>query len=411
MSFLMFLKIFGDVCLCFSVLGAFPALFPHEFTVLWPALLCGLGAGIAALFADQGRGRLKYLGVLFGAASLLFPRTPIEFLMLLPGILYTGAVIIRGSMHLEYYSFRDMFRKSMMFWGIFFGVIFLLSSFESISKASQVVLNHEEPLFYGILYALCGIFLLRQLRMGADSTRRDSAMSVVQMAVVLVGTGAGALGILAAEQVMHESILDLMGSALSFLIGLPLVIVQKIYSFVVSIFEQDFNEYLDYRETLDATTHETYEALPMETVSQTVADAVKDRYPWWLAVLILVIMIAVLVVLLRSFHRNWARTQVREQISRVTPPEKEKKQPRRSNRSKVRRYYREFIRNERRRGLRFRTNQTSQDILEAISPQTDSDAAAQLREVYLKARYDAGYEVTSEDVRLAKELLRKSQKQ
>ena len=78
-----------------------------------------------------------------------------------------------------------------------------------------------------------------------------------------------------------------------------------------------------------------------------------------------------------------------------------------SNRGKLRRFYREFLRTERRRGAKLRTNQTSEDILRKISSDTDRQAASELRRLYIGARYDLSREVSDDQVKAAKAALKK----
>jgi len=89
-------------------------------------------------------------------------------------------------------------------------------------------------------------------------------------------------------------------------------------------------------------------------------------------------------------------------VERIVPVKREKQPIRQSNRGKVRHLYRQFLKEEQKRGLKRKSSQTSADILRKISPTTDPDAAAALREVYLSARYDQAAEVTPEQVELAR---------
>ena len=81
---------------------------------------------------------------------------------------------------------------------------------------------------------------------------------------------------------------------------------------------------------------------------------------------------------------------------------------RRSNRGKVRHYYREFLKMENRRGLKLQKHYTTEDILLRISGDTDREGAAELREFYLLARYDERNDITPEQAEAAKLALRRS---
>ena len=53
MSFLMFLKVFSDICLCFSALSAFPMLFGGDLPLFSAAILCGAGVWLAAVLDEH----------------------------------------------------------------------------------------------------------------------------------------------------------------------------------------------------------------------------------------------------------------------------------------------------------------------------------------------------------------------
>ena len=62
---------------------------------------------------------------------------------------------------------------------------------------------------------------------------------------------------------------------------------------------------------------------------------------------------------------------------------------------------------EKSRGQSFSKHDTSEDILHRLSPGTDRQAAAELREIYLRARYDDAREIDRTQVDRAKTALRK----
>ena len=58
--------------------------------------------------------------------------------------------------------------------------------------------------------------------------------------------------------------------------------------------------------------------------------------------------------------------------------------------------------------LSYKKDYTSQDILHRISDDTDGTAAAELRELYIRARYDETHEVSQAQVEAAKAALKRS---
>ena len=64
------------------------------------------------------------------------------------------------------------------------------------------------------------------------------------------------------------------------------------------------------------------------------------------------------------------------------------------------------MKNEKRKGRKIHTDQTSEDLLTGLAYGTDPKGAARLREVYIQARYDDVRNVTQEQVEQAKSALK-----
>ena len=90
------------------------------------------------------------------------------------------------------------------------------------------------------------------------------------------------------------------------------------------------------------------------------------------------------------------------------PPERPMYKVRQSDRERLRRQYRAFLKAAEKQGLRRHAGQTSADILASVPAGIDRIAAAELRTLYLAARYDEARDVTPEQVRAAKLARRKS---
>mgnify|MGYP003299282575 CR=1 FL=1 len=87
-----------------------------------------------------------------------------------------------------------------------------------------------------------------------------------------------------------------------------------------------------------------------------------------------------------------------------------KKQPLLSNRTRVRQAYRSFLRAEQDLGMRLHSSDTSEDVLGRIHRSTDRAGAAELRNVYLVARYDERQNISRKQVDQAKHALRATRK-
>lgn len=403
MTELIVLRVLGDVCLYFAVVGAFPLFFTHDFLLLWPALLCAAGAGVGAWLERKGRGAVKYAALLLPLASLLLADEAMEYLLLVPALLYITMLVHRGAYGLEYYGFRDQFLNAVRVLGVFGGIVFAMGYFEGMFGSSWETYDISAVLLYGLIYGLSGIFLLRQLRLGADSGPRDRVANHVQMAVVLAVILVLALLAVALEESMRDLISWVLHTIIGFAALVPMVIHELIFWFM----KEDGHEYLEARETLNTETTEPTMDMTYPTYSGAVQPTPAEAgFPWWLAVLVLAALCAALIWFLGTLGKGGRGAGSNGTLEEVALPEEGKREPRRSNRSKVRKLYRSYLKLVRRKGQRLETDQTTADILENHPENTNTEAAARLRQIYLKARYDTEHPVTDRDVEQAKAALK-----
>lgn len=102
MTVAMLLKIFSDCCICFAVLGS--GVLPYEGSLVFPALICGLSAAVATFFCEKRWAWARRLCALLPLSCLLLAREPNQMVILIVPIAYTGFVILRGKLELEYYG-------------------------------------------------------------------------------------------------------------------------------------------------------------------------------------------------------------------------------------------------------------------------------------------------------------------
>lgn len=411
MSLWIFLKVFGDCCLFFSVMAAFPGVFVHDFAAVWPALLCGLGAAAACLMTEQGKDKLRFFAAALPLASLVLAGGVMEYVMLLPVLVYAVLVIFRGMLALEYYGFRESFRRSLTIWGLGFVVLWALSFMEGASSSDVRILDWQEPLVLGLLYIVSGVVLLRQLRLGV------SAPNPRQAGYTLGGCAGAVLALVAVEKVLRfsaSSIREVLLKAFTFVLGLPM----RLYAWLISLLISG-DMAMDPSEATIPTGEGSGPASYGGLISwiQEAAEELlpvaeeEEAFPWWLVAIVLTVIAVAMIVMVFSYRKNAAMVYTPEAVSEAEASKKEKPEDRRSNRGKVRKYYRDYLKMEQKRGLLVKKHHTSQDVLNGVTAQTDPSAAEELRALYLLARYDEETEVTPEQVRQAKDALKRSRGQ
>lgn len=406
MSIWLFVKTFGDICLYFSVVSAFPKLFPYRFAFLWPALLGGLGVAMADMLSMHGKQRLRFLCLLLPLSAFLLAESTMEYLVLALPVGYAAALMIRNLNFLEYYRFRTMFSRSITAWGLYFGVICLLCYFENATQPWRTTLQYQTPLVCGLLYMFCGVMLLRQLRMGTDG--KQSRLNGTQMVVFLSASAVGMLGLVALERVLQRyatSVLEILKKAFLYIVTAPLTILTQLISAGLSgrfeVLQEPADEQIQYTEP---PVEGGFPPPVLGTVEQA---AEESGFPWWLVALILAAMVTVLAILARAYSKRRVFAATDEIHGAAEAKTKNREARERSNRSKMRQIYRSFLKQQRGNGMKLYHHYTSEDVHRHLTDNTDSEAAQTLRQVYLSARYDETREVTTQQLKTAKDAMKR----
>ena len=400
MSVLMILKIFSDCCICFALLASGPVEF--SLSPLIPALICGIAAGIGSFCSHKNWAFLRIVSLFLPFTCLILADGAAETVLLAIPAGYTAFVILRNRLDLEYYGYRRFFIHSLWVLGGAYVLLNVWIFLTQITNDVAPILAPEEILRYGLVHLLCGIVLQRQLRLGvghqAEGNRR-------QLAALLATGGAIAVGFVAAEPLLRKGI----GAAFKAIVTVLMTPFLLLYELCVKIVE--FLEGLgDSEKTWEEFQEHMAEVLapnggtlfqPQETPMGTELDPATI----W-AVLIGIILLILGVILLRSFLKNRADADTAEKIAHVTPPPKKKKAPPLSNRNRVRQVYRDFLRTENGKGLKLKCSDTSADVQLRLHPNTNAESAQDLRQIYLRARYDDRANITRQQVEQAKQAFR-----
>lgn len=408
MSIWLGIKVFGDICLYFSMITAFPALFGTDIFFVWPCLLCGLGVALADMIGNTKYARYGCVCVLFPLASFLLAQDLIAALVLIPPVAYSGVLILRNHNQLEYYGFRQFLRYSMTAWCIAYLVICLLSYFELSTQPWRETMEYRTPAVCGLIYMLCGVLMLRHLRMGEES--RGGLRNGGQIALVLGAIGAFLVGLVAAERFLQHhatSILHVIKRALVVFFTVPLTVIADLIrsglSGTIELIQEPPQNQVQYTEP------------PIEgggippSLGQAVEQTEQTGFPWLLVIVLLILLTTVLAGMIVLMGKRQSVPNTASAEKRI-PTSRKKLQQDRGNRAKVRSIFRKFLRLQRGRGLKLSKHLTSADILELLPKQTDLPAAAKLREVYLAARYDYTRQISGQDVAIAQAALQSFRK-
>lgn len=397
MSVLMILKIFSDCCICFALLSSGPV----DFTIplLIPALICGIAAGIGSFCSQKDWTFPRILCALVPFSCLFFADGTAQGLILAIPAAYTALVILRNRLDLEYYGYRRFFIHSLWVLGGVYALLNVWIFLNQITNEAASVLEPGQILRYGLVHLLCGIVLMRQLRLGvgykAEGNRRQLTM--------LLGTGGAiAVGFVAAEPLLRKGAGQILHAVVTVLMA-PLIFLYDLFAKFLEAIEdwggeeKSWENFQDHMAEVLAPGDGTL-FFPQQPPTQQELDSATI----W-AVLIGIVMLILAVILLRSFLKNRADVSSVQTVTKLNAAPKKKKAPPLSNRNRVRQLYRDFLRAENGKGLKLKHSDTSADVQSRLHPNTNAESAESLRQIYLLARYDDRANISRSQVEQARQ--------
>ncbi len=421
MSTSIFIKIFSDCCLCLSFVCLIAIPHSSNAPLLAAMLLCALAASTASVLHVKHKIVLSRLCCLLPLLSLFTAGDLSQLLTMLVPIIYTGVVILRGMLYLEYYTYRRYVIITSIILLCVFIIIYIFAPLANYASSVEIIDTYTF-LGFGAIHVISNFFLLRRLRIGSDRVIRRNFRPFT----VIAASGAVLSAIYLAmdawfSKVMHalESVTDLIHNASR------LLVFDLVWDPMKLKPSKDRPSWLPSTGSTapDSSQSPSSGSVPPDT-SNTIPDppepqdnlsGIEQNLPepdvgTILLVLLVLVALAVLVLMLLSFR---ARSREVVEWETVAPLKgsgrKSKNAPPLSNRAHVRQLYRTFLRQEVRRGMTLRPSDTSEDVLRKLHQDADLESAAALRKIYIQARYDQSHPVSHEQVKKAKEALKQLQ--
>lgn len=421
MSTSIFIKVFSDCCLCMAFVCLVSIPHSSNAPLLVAMLLCALAASLASVLHGKCKGTLSRLCCLLPLLSLFAAGDVFQLLTMLVPIIYTGIVILRGMLYLEYYAYRQYVIVTSILLLCVYIFAYIVAPLINFMYDGEIVDTYTF-LGFGSIHVLSGFFLLRRLRIGSDRVIRRSfrpvtviAASAVVLSVVWWAMDACFSKLLHALDAVAELVVK----------------ASKLLVFNLIWDTQKGNPTKDRPSQTPSTGPIAPEPSEPPTVPDTVPPDTANTVPpdtipepqdnfsgidlnlpepdvgTILLVILVLVVLAVLVLMVLSFRARSQKVIERETIAPLKGSErKSKKAPPLSNRARVRQLYRTFLRQEIRHGMTLRPSDTTEDILRKLRQDADLESAAALRKIYIQARYDQNHPVSHEQVEKAREALK-----
>lgn len=384
MSFLMAVKVLSDLCLYFGIVGgAAPWFGGTELFLLWPALLCAAGVWLAGC-GDRWP-VLRFLGLLPPLASLLLASSPLEYILLIPALLYTCLLILSNRLSLQQEQYRSFFSHSTVAAGLL-----------SLVLLSYSLTDWRTLLFYLSLYLLLGVFLMRQLRLEQNGW----GIKGINLFSLLGALAMGGVLCLAAWLVLQLTgpVWGVISTILVQLLSVLVYSAAFLFSFLPSLKGQEHKE---------VNSIGSDNLLQQMEQMQGETNPMTDRVLTILGIVLAVLIVALVIWrMLKTTRRRTAAASRMIRSERINVPRETGPGLFRSDRDKVRRSYRKFMLLLLERGADLKESYTTMEINNSAAFLQDEVSADRLRQLYLTARYDQETEITSQQAKEAKELVK-----
>ena len=402
-----FLRILSDLgfYLCFA--GFIASFFGVSGVLLCIGWFVLSAAGFLSRLLRR-TGVLRFLSFAAAAAGLILARFPLaELLVLLPAFVY---VVYLGAVQ-RFEPDRDTQQK---IFSVFWKLLLLVTLISLFTKAAHTVSHYVLPM--GLITLLSQILLLRGLR--HESEVRSSAryqitelllFAAVAALILFLGSETGTRLLLAGLR----GLLNFLSPLLELLLRLFIVVFTGVWWFLGLI-----GRLLRY---LFGVGEDGFDPAQIDTELEAMHQQFEDVQPDELPRAILAGLIVLLVLGVATglfFLFRWMARRSREGEDPV-PDMREERLPgerpktassvrERGAVHQVRSAYRRYLKRGTAQGIRLMPSDTTLDIQQRFSGEFPQEESLELRELYLKARYD-GHADASDAVR-ARELLKRMTK-
>ncbi|MBE6116749.1 MAG: hypothetical protein E7187_08025 [Erysipelotrichaceae bacterium] len=389
--------VFKLICDVFLYLIVFSAIGPFS-SCYWFMILIVVITMISHYISHRaGNAAVRLICGLLPFVSLLALNTIPQYLTACIILLYLFYETTFDKNHFSYEIYK--------YWFGFPAILVLV--FEFIWVASGM--KNGLPIVFGLLYLITGVIVLRRKRMGLGVDAKGSRLNALSVLTPVVG-GAGALLTAYGLIVSSGIVLQVLLLPLGYLLRGIVYVVMMVGIFLAN--KGYVKELLDWHAADEMVEQVINTEIPPTEFVEEGSDEVFAMWQKVVIVAIAVIILAMILYFLARLVRSIARSNeekiVYENGTGVEVIRKNKRKKQKTvmnNRQKVRNTYREFLHYARRHGITLRKQTTTADIISENFFRNNENAAA-LREIYIKARYSDGSDISEDEVSRAKALLK-----
>jgi hypothetical protein len=381
------LKTSSDICF---VLGLF-CLFAPLGPFLWPLL--ALSAACLAdglLLCRIKNTALRIALSLLPAPCLLMAHSAIQYIAMGAALVYFFVFIWTGMPSMKIWTYRGFFTAFVCVGTVLLAVA-LIAGFAVIGSV-----------VFFFLFLILGALALRLMRMGASMSLKWNVSNMGSFVVPVLFSIAAAVVVyfvlLGIVWLLGQVIVPYAGKA-----ERPSYTSGVISKTPVPLNQSTFQSVDDY-DRIDQDEG--------EPAKRNIADLMR-QYPYIKYIVLGVAAVIVFIIVYRRMNsdRDLKEDEFFEESGREAGSasggrrKRGKKQKDSTNAQKIRKIYREYLFYLTGKGASFSSNSTSSDVLDSSRAVSGSGSNDRLRDIYIKARYGEGADITDEDVTFARKML------
>ena len=408
MSLLFALRLLTDLCYFMFVISSITTKFAHSGMLMSSPFVMAVSGYFCCYMREKkpDKRALRMLPLLLAGAAFVFTKTPVDYVVTVPMVIYLFVLVLREKMTIAYEQTLDRFYLLLKI----LPVAILFTILAGNKKGFTEVM-----LPYFFFFLIVTVMLLRMLR-HSDQVNSDNKFRLMNTLEIGVVCGLGWLlstgYILSIFKYVGYFVMDYLLKPIFtgglYVFGLIMWPIRKLTSLInVDLEDYDFSELNIGEEAVDAG-----DMAVMEFYAEEAAKGGDAQIMQYVGIAVGAIALIVLGIILFRILMRVGRKGVdnhfgdfRESIDADPGEDRLGRSPR----DRVRAMYRKFLHMCVRAGLDPDLNLNSRDVNQAMGKNFDMPAMDGLREVYIRARYSSG-DISEDDVKAAKLMLERTRK-
>lgn len=401
---LLYLKMVSELSLYFSFIVGMEEIFKNTINVIPVILVLSLSPCLSEYLYNKFGDWTRLLGIA-PAIIIFFLSYPsfLNIIILIPPAVYAILISLKKGIELDYYAYKTQFN----IWAVISALIYFLWFALHVFMRYDMK-NFGRAFIYFAVFFVIGAFVARRLRFKDEKLVRPSARGLITVGgIVVIGLGISKL----IEQFWQKIFTALMYVFAPLFIPLGALNDWWIeYAGDVGKMHRTTN---GTEMMIRAIEEEASEIIQESVSSNVIRQIIKRPHRSMHFNEFLVLFTLLFLTCAFSFaayllsKRKLGERKVGIVREKLEDMPAKRKVDHFSNEEKVRKIYRQFLSKAWRSGVIIRPTMTSEEILDVLKGVVNDEEARALRNIYICARYNDFSKTTDEDVRLAKEALKK----